>query len=372
MVALAISSILVAAAVVISFQLGSTRLSYNRPPLLCAANGMALSGSDLWVSGCVFRTRSEFSARIPAIVELDIKTGSLIRVIKDPRAGNDGPVGIAVSGGRVWVANGDGNSILELSAATGMKIRLITSMSDELNSPWNIAASRSDVWIFNGGSFTITELNANDGSLVRVIVAHADELAGVDSISLSGSRLWLTNGTYADNSVVELNTKSGSLVRILNATSDSFNEPAGVAFEGSKVWVTSNEGPIAKTPQADAAPNSPGGSVTVLNATSGSVIRVIKARADHFYGPSGMVVSGRRVWVANGMDDVVTELRTSNGSLVRLIDAKQDGLQGPSEIVAKGQRVWILDSAVSLGNDVWGGAITELNAKHGTLVRVIR
>jgi hypothetical protein len=122
MVALAISGILVAAAVVISLQLGSAPRSYIRPPLFCAANGMALNGSDLWVSGCVFRTRSDFSARIPAVIELDIKTGSLIRVIKDRHAGNDGPVGIAVSSGRVWVANGDGNSILELSAATGMKI----------------------------------------------------------------------------------------------------------------------------------------------------------------------------------------------------------------------------------------------------------
>jgi hypothetical protein len=368
----AVCCVVIAGAVLAAVSAVSRSPTYVRPPLLCAANGLAVNGPDVWLSGCVFKEQSAFSTRIPAIVEFDATNGSLLKVFKDRNSGNDGPAGIAVIGSRVWVANGDGNSVVELDANTGLLVRIIKSQVDRFNSPWTIAASGSRVWVFNTGNNTITELNASNGSLVRIISAKADQLTGVDSVSVSGSHLWLTDGTYATNSIVELNSSKGSLVRDINARADDFNSPSALAISGSRVWVTIQEGAVATTPQADGNRNLPGGSVTELIVRSGSLVRVINAKADDFYGSAGVAIGHSRVWVTNSLGGTVTELNASTGSLVRVIGAKADRLGDPTSIRVSGSHVWVLDSAVSLSPGVWGGAITELNASNGSLVRIIK
>src|ERR1700689_2249747 len=145
----------------------SSSPAFVRPPLICGASGMAINGPDIWVSGCVFKTNSAFSTRIPAVFEIDSRNGAVLRVFKDHESGNDGPAGIAVADSRVWIANGDGNTVLELSATTGLQKLITKPRADGLDSPWEITASGSRVWVFNAGNNTISELNASNGSLVR-------------------------------------------------------------------------------------------------------------------------------------------------------------------------------------------------------------
>lgn len=366
------SGAVVAGVVAPSIVTGSSGVTYVRPPLFCAANGMAMSGSDLWVSGCVFKKQSAFSTRIPAIVELSANSGSLLKVFKDRDYGNDGPDGIAVSDSRVWVANGDGNSVVELDARTGSLVRIIKAKADRFDSPWTIAADASHVWVFNSGNYAVTELNAKTGSMVRTIKARADELTGVNGVSDVGGHIWLTNGTYAANAVVELGARNGSLVRVIRAKADDFHSPSSLAVSGSKLWVTSYVGPVATTPQADGEPNLPGGSVTELNANTANLTRVIDAKKDGFYGSAGIAVGRGDIWVANSLGGTVTEVSASDGKLVRVISAKGDRLGDPSEVIVRGSHVWVLDSAVSLASDEWGGAVTELITSSGSLDRVIK
>jgi DNA-binding beta-propeller fold protein YncE len=70
--------------------------------------------------------------------------------------------------------------------------------------------------------------------------------------------LWVTN--FAGNSITELNASNGSLVRVTNAAADGFNSPGVVAVGGTRVWVA----------------NSLGNSVTELNASNGSLVRAIR------------------------------------------------------------------------------------------------
>jgi len=65
--------------------------------------------------------------------------------------------------------------------------------------------------------------------------------------------------------------------------------------------------------------NSNGGSVTGLNASNGSLVRIIDASADGFNHPGGLAVSGGHVWVTNFDGNSVTELDASSGALVKLI-----------------------------------------------------
>jgi DNA-binding beta-propeller fold protein YncE len=114
--------------------------------------------------------------------------------------------------------------------------------------------------------------------------------------------VWVANSE--GNSVTELNASNGSLVRVINATADGFNFPTSVAVSGTHVWVTNN-----------LTNNNIGNSVTELNASNGSLVRVIYPGSE----PYGVAVSGTHVWVANVTGDSVTELNASNGSLVRII-----------------------------------------------------
>ena len=65
--------------------------------------------------------------------------------------------------------------------------------------------------------------------------------------------------------------------------------------------------------------NTGGRSVTELNASNGSLVRVINAKADGFNAPRGVSVGGTHVWVTNGSGNSVTELNALNGSLARII-----------------------------------------------------
>ena len=59
-------------------------------------------------------------------------------------------------------------------------------------------------------------------------------------IAFDGSHLWIANAI--GNSVTEVNASNGSLVRVLTDHSYGFNGPFGVAFDGSHLWITNQEG----------------------------------------------------------------------------------------------------------------------------------
>ena len=48
--------------------------------------------------------------------------------------------------------------------------------------------------------------------------------------------MWITN--FLANSVTEVNSSDGSLVRVLSGGSYGFDHPSGVAFDGTNMWVS--------------------------------------------------------------------------------------------------------------------------------------
>jgi hypothetical protein len=368
----AMSFVVIAGIVALSLVASSQSASASRAPRFCFIQGIAVDGPHLWVSGCVFAYQSVFAPRRSAIVELNTIDGSLVRVIRDRDGGNDGPVGIAVSGSHAWVANGDGNSVTELDANNGDVVRVITAKADRLNSPWQIAADHRHVWVLSGG--TVTELDARNGSLVRVISFNAKWWVGVNSVIVSGAHLWLTGGSGLGD-VIELNANNGALVRVINAKAGGFNSASSVALRGSHLWVTSDEGPVSRVPLADGDTHLPGGSVTELNANDGLPVRHIAAKSDEFNGTQGIAVSRSRVWVTNGQNGLVTELNAKTGSLVRILPAKAGEYGGPNEALLIGPHVWVVNAAVQVGGsccDVWAADLSEWNANTGALVRVVK
>lgn len=352
--------------------LNSTARNIVYPYALCGDSDMAVSGSHIWLVGCTFKSHSIFSARVQSVTELNASNGSLVRVVETRADGFDYPNYIAVSPRDVWVAN-DNSTVTELNASNGSLVRVLSAKADGFDAIAGIAAVGSHVWVSSANNNDLTELNANTGSLVRVVRLKGVEISGTGGIEVYGSYMWLTNGS--DNSVIQLNANTGSLVRVIKGAKYGFNGPSDVVERGSRVWVTSGWGPPYTTPKASTQPNQYGGSVTELNANSGAVVRVIKSKADHFYGSSSITIDGSHLWIANSYGNSLTELNANNGSLLRVIKTNDsDYSGGPSVVVVSGSHTWALSGSFSLSSqyDLWGSSLTELNASNGSIVRTIK
>jgi hypothetical protein len=284
---------------------------------------------------------------------------------------------ITASGSHVWVTidymayKGDRAElkknryeVVELNTSSGALERVIKNKAGDLIWPQGTAVNGSKLWV--GTNNSVTELNASNGSLVRIINAKADKLTGLAPLTVSNGRVWIAG--YADHtgSVTELNASNGSLVRVMNARagccaprSGTFEsaEPIALAVNGSSLWVTDQH-----------APANGGNAVNFLvelNASNGSLVRTVGAKADHLTDPDDIAVSGGHVWVED--DDYLTELNASNGSLVRVIKVNKDKFDDFTGFAVSGSRVLALNTYS--GND---GAIKVLNANNGKLVRVIK
>ena len=73
----------------------------------------------------------------------------------------------------MWISNAGSDAVTELSVSSGSFIRLLKSKTYEFHFPGAIAVSDGRVWIANdpGGAVngSITEIDAGSGALIRVI-----------------------------------------------------------------------------------------------------------------------------------------------------------------------------------------------------------
>jgi WD40 repeat protein/6-phosphogluconolactonase (cycloisomerase 2 family) len=165
-----------------------------------------------------------------------------------------------------------------------------------------------------------------------------------DAIAVDGGHLWVASST--GNSVTEVNASDGSVIRVLSGGGYQFNTPYAIAVAGGHVWV----------------PNYASHTVTEVNASDGSLVRVLPKASYHFSSPYSIAADGTHVWVANQNGNSVTELNASDGSLVRVVSGDSYGFNGPEAIATDGTHVWVANFA---------GSVTELNAADGSWVRTV-
>ncbi len=306
---------------------------------------IAVSGSHAWVANNFMSLKSPLAN---SVTELNVSNGSLVRVISLSHVvgGLNAPNSIAASGTHVWVT--DFNRIIELNASNGSVVHVIKAKAPlDPTDPmalFAITASGTKVWVANLNS--VIEINASNGSVERVISAKADRLSMPIDIAVSNSHVWVMNNVQPGR-ITELNANDGSLVRVINTKAST--GPNVLTASGTHVWVA----------------NQNDNSVIVLNASNGSVARVIKCCA--FAGiasPSTIAVGSTNLWVTTNLNSVI-ELNASNGSLVRLIKAKADGFEySPTIYAFDAIHVWVVNTQ--------SNSVTELNASNGSLVRLIK
>jgi hypothetical protein len=173
--------------------------------------------------------------------------------------------------------------------------------------------------------------------------------------------VWITNGAdvptpagFTGNSVTELNASNGSLVRVISDPKDKISYPDSVIVLGSHVWVG----------------NSLGNSLTELRSSNGSLVRVVIIKGKSATvgvgalndSPQSLSATGSNFLVVTG--NSVRELSGTNGTQLRNVTTVENHKDGYCAVAANSSDVWTATCATP-------GSVSEINIASGARVRVI-
>ncbi|BEP11731.1 hypothetical protein acdb102_00420 [Acidothermaceae bacterium B102] len=161
-----------------------------------------------------------------------------------------------------------------------------------------------------------------------------------------GAHVWVAN--QGGNSLTELNASDRSLVRVVSGATYDFDHPWTTAFDGSHIWVT----------------NPDNNTVTEVNASDGSLVRVLSGGSYGFNAPRGIAFdfATDHLWVTDEFGNSLTEIRGTDGAFVALVNATALQLNHPNTILDDGTHLWV--------TNINGNSVTELNP-DGTWVRTL-
>jgi len=238
----------------------------------------------------------------------------------------EGPDGVAVSGGKVFVANQKGGTLSvidpEIEEPVGEPLPAGTR-------PDGIAAGKGVVWLASAGSDAVARFQA-DGEVVPTAQVPVGDRP--ESISLGKQLVWVAN--VNDNTVNRIDRATPSVV---GSPIGVGAKPTGIEVGRRFVWVTNNGddtvtridpstaqvvGPpisvgrrprgVIETPQAVWVANSGDDTVTRLDRRTGEELGTTKVGRD----PRQLAFGRGFVWVTNNDDNTVTRLDPQTGRVV--------------------------------------------------------
>jgi hypothetical protein len=299
---------------------------------------LALAGSAAWIA----------EASPDRLVELNTSDGSHVR---SNSTDLDFPWDIAVGGGNVWAANDRHNpgSVTKLDMATGA-VTKITGSFNGIANPTAVAVQGDHVWVANLGTQTktgftgfgsVTELDASSGTVVKTFPGSKSGITYPDSIAISGPYVWVVDGGYHGGlgGVTRIDSRTGNTLTLTGANY-GFERPAAIAIGGGHVWVLND-------------PYRGRLSVTEMNASDGSLVKVLNDPAYDFgsyvsylqYRAQGIAAAGNRVWVVDPVGGeghgAVTEINAQTGGLVRVLSGQPYNFYQANAVAAAGSQVWI-------------------------------
>jgi DNA-binding beta-propeller fold protein YncE len=237
-------------------------------PLLCAADG-----ADIWVSGGT------------GVARVEGNTGKVLGTW----TGGTATVGVIPAAGKVFVT--DFNSpgklyAIDPTAAPGA----LPSVATLPNEASGIAFDGTHLWTanFSGSVSMITPQSP------YTVTTPTTVFVNPLGILYDGAHIWVTdNGAGA---LIELDSSGNVLKTVTTGTG-----PAYPVFDGTNIWV----------------PNYNDSSLTVVQASSGSVVAQISADANNkLSNPEGAAFDGERVLVTNNGTGSVTLFKAADLSLI--------------------------------------------------------
>ena len=247
------------------------------------------------------------------------------KVVASVKVGK-GPDGVAVSGGKVFVANQQGGTLTVIDPETD---EAVGEPLDAGTRPDGIVAGKGVVWLASAGSDAVQRFQVN-GEVVptaKVPVGNRPE-----AISLGKQLVWVAN--LNDNSVNRIDRASPAIVGTPIGVG---SKPAGIFVGRRFVWVT----------------NSGDDTVTRIDP---STAQVVGDPISVGVKPRGVIETAEAAWIANAGDGTVTRLDRKTGEELGTTKVGRD----PRQLAFSQGFVWVTN------ND--DNTVTRLDPKTGRIV----
>jgi YVTN family beta-propeller protein len=255
------------------------------------------------------------------VIRLDPQSHDITDTIE---VGN-GPVGIAVGAGAVWVANTLDGTVSRIDAATHREVDTIPVG----NTPTGVAFGAGAVWVTMADDRSVWKIDPVTGKVTRKI----DVGALARWIAVGDGAVWVTDS--ASNALVRIDARSAKVTDRPTVGSG----PTAVAYGNGVVWVA--------------------------NSLDGTVSRVDSARAVQTNvgpvgaAPNSIAVATDGIWVT---DEVAGTLVKLNRALVKTDTTTLGGR--PEAMTLAGGSLWI---AVQATGAAHRGGILRLAAERGSI-----
>jgi hypothetical protein len=263
----------------------------------------------------------------------------------------------AADGENIWVANS--NNVIQLQANSGATV-----------ATWSLGAPPQfsyGVLVAAGKVFTT---NRNSPGSLYVIdptgpppAAAAETNLGNDptAIAFDGTNLWTANSGGSVSIITPAGTPPWPPANVTTVTT-GFTNPIGILFDGSHIWVSDSgsaklfqldaAGAILQTisvgglplfPAFDGAniwlPNFSANSVTVVQASTGSVVAtIVTDGSNQLDGPTAASFDGERVIVTNQNNKSVTLFKAADLSFIANVGL---GATTPYGACSDGVNFWL-------------------------------
>jgi ABC-type transport system substrate-binding protein/DNA-binding SARP family transcriptional activator len=278
------------------------------------------------------------------------------------------PVAISSSGGALWIANLDDQSVTRVDLASGQVTRHVPIGG----SPTGVAATRSAIWVTDSGG-RISKIDPTYDRLTetRRIDAFAPYSSGTTwPILAAFGSIWVVD---PDGLLIQLDEKSARQI----GSVDIGNEPSAIAAGADSLWVTNGADgtvtridpltllattvPVGHGPAAVAV-NDAG--VWIANTGDNTLVRIdpeTNAVAETLHlgdAVTALLATPAALWMANGDDGTVLRLDPHSGGVSRSIDVGGT----PTALDSVAGQVWVTIAAAPPTAPTSGG-VAHLTAQ---------
>ena len=264
-------------------------------PVSCAADG-----ENIWTS--TFGT----------VARVQASTGTVLGTW----TGATGSEGVLVAAGKVFVAGKTSPGslyVIDPTVAPGVVTAASNSLGDE---PLGIAFDGTNVWTANHGvsSGSVSIITPQSPYTVTTVTTGFSTPWG---IVYDGAHIWVTD--ISANTLLKLDA-AGTILQTVTTGGD----PRVPVFDGANIWV----------------PNFEDNSITVVQASTGTVVATIIADANNLLsGPQAATFDGERILISNVNNNSVTVFKTADLSFIANVATGSSTL--PNGVCSDGINFWV-------------------------------
>jgi YVTN family beta-propeller protein len=260
----------------------------------------------VWLSGP--NGAGTLAANSVGTVESDGSISAAVRV-------GTNPVGLAVGGGAVWVADRSDGKVSRIDSATHA-----VQTIDVGAAPEALTVTAGDVWVANFADDTVTRINVAANKVVDTIAVGT----GPAAIGSGPSGVWVANS--GDDTIQRIDLITDRPDKAIGVGAG----PDGIVVDAGDVWVA----------------NGHDGTVSRIDPNTR---QEISSPIPVGSGPKGIAVSGDDVWVADQLSSSVTRIKRSTGLAQQSVQVGD----GPDSVAVAAGAVWV--------SEEFDGALTRID-----------